>query len=140
MYQYIDTQTDSLDVALAIVITGLTDPNTQGVADGPTNSVATILESVSPAPNKTSGTRTRIHCTSYDDLTVTGIDVTSAANKSFVSVLTDDSSATSVLQDIGFDPATGSVTPIPIRSTMVFEVVVDPVEDKIWSHVSTVNL
>lgn len=136
---YVDNKIDSIDVSLALDITSLTDPNPQGVADGPTASVATILQSISPASAKSIGTRARIHCTSYDNLSVTGIDINSAANKSFLSVLTDDSSAESVIQDISFDSATGSVTPTPIRSTMVFEVI-DSGGTQIWNHVSTVNL
>lgn len=132
---YVDGEIDSIDVSLALDITGLTDPDPAGVANGPINSVATILQSISLASAKSNGTRARIHCTSYNDLTVTGIDVNGAANKSFLSVLTDDSSAESVLQDIAFESASGSVTPTPLRSTMVFEV-----DNGAWSHVSTLNL
>lgn len=132
---YVDEEIDSINVSLAIDITGLTDPNPPSVADGPVNSVAQILESISPSDEKLEGTLARIHCTSYDNLSVTGINVQGSANIDYISVLSDQGNPESVVQDISFDEASGSVTPIPIRQFMQFQI-----DNGSWVHMSTTNL
>ena len=127
---YVDTQIDSIDVAIALDITGLTDR----VAD-----VAGILNQIASPLSKQISTRARIHATSYDELIVTGIDIQSAANISTISVLTDDSSAESVVQDISFTQASGSTTPIPNRRFMIYEVI-EVGSTKEWSRVSDTEL
>jgi len=127
---YVDTEIDSIDVAIALDITGLTDR----VSD-----VAGILNQIASPLSKETATEARIHATSYDELIVTGIDIQSAANISTISVLTDDSSAESVVQDISFAEASGSTTPIPNRRFMVYEVV-EVESTKEWSLVSDTEL
>jgi hypothetical protein len=53
---------------------------------------------------------------------VTGIDVQSAMSKSYLSVLTDDSTAQSVVQDVNFSPVNANAQLTPTRQTMTFEV------------------
>jgi hypothetical protein len=128
---YVDNEINSINVGFALDITGKNQPE----PDDPHDDVAVILEELFPASEKAEGTLARIHCTSYDNLTLTGIDVAGSANKSFLSVLTDDSSAESVLQDISFDPASGSASLQPTRQLMEFEI-----DGEQWIHVSTTNL
>lgn len=123
---YVDNEINSINVGFALDITGKNQPE----AD-----VAGILQSLFPASEKAEGTLARIHCTSYDNLTVTGIDVAGSAEKSFLSVLTDDSSAESVLQDISFDPASGSASLQPTRQLMEFEI-----DSGQWKYLRTTNL
>jgi len=115
---YVDVQIASEPLVLTLDITGLTAPT----AINPYTDVAAILEDLYPAASKENGTQARVHCTSYTSVSVTGLDIDGAANKSYLSVLTDDSSAQSVVQDISFDPVTGTATLTPTRSLMTFVV------------------
>jgi uncharacterized protein YdbL (DUF1318 family) len=63
---------------------------------------------------------------------VTGIDVQTAMSKSYLSVLTDDSTAQSVVQDINFASVDANANLTPTRSTMTFQVL-----GNAWSWVST---
>jgi len=125
---YVDAQLSAEPVALALDVTGFNSPS---VAN-PYIDVAAILESLSPAAQKAENTEARIHTTSYASTAVTGIDVQGAANKSYISVLSDDSSTVSVVQDINFDPVSGTASFTPNRSTMVFRV-----SGGSWTWVST---
>lgn len=127
---YVDTEINSIDVAIALDITGLPDR----VSD-----VAVILNQIASPVTKQPATRARIHATSYDELIVTGIDIQSSANISTVSVLTDGGNAESVVQDISFEEASGSTTPIPNRRFMIYEVV-EVSGTKEWSLVSDTEL
>lgn len=127
---YVDTQIlITENISLALDITGLDDP----VISDPRNDVGVILESIAPASEKQNGTIARIHGTAYNNTSISGIDVSSAANISRISVLTDDSTAESVIQDISFDPVSGNFSPIPTRLTFTFEV-----QNGAWNHQSTV--
>jgi len=113
---YVDTQLRSQNFALSIDITGLTVPS---VAN-PYTDVRDILEDIATAANFEDGVEARIHCTSYSNVNVTGIDVQGAMNKSYISVMADDSSAVSVVEDVNFDPVAGSASFVPDRSNMLF--------------------
>ena len=63
---------------------------------------------------------------------VTGIDVQSAMSKSYLSVLTDDSTAQSVVQDVNFSPVNANANLTPTRQTMTLEV-----SGGIWTWIST---
>lgn len=115
---YVDVQLSSEPVVLTLDTTGLTQPST----GNPYEDVAAILETLYPASLKQSGTFARIHCTSYAGVTVSGIDVQGAMNKSYLSVLTDDSTAQSVVQDINFTSVNANAVLTPNRSTMTFQV------------------
>lgn len=125
---YVDTEVRSINVALSLDATGLADPSMAN----PHESVRQILESISPASEKENGVLARIHTVSYNNVTVSGIDIAGAADKSYISVLSDDSSTVSVLQDIAFSPAAGATTLQPVRQTMLFEIVSGE-----WNWVST---
>jgi hypothetical protein len=127
---YVDIEIDSIDVAIALDITGLADR----VSD-----VAGILNQIASPLTKQPSTRARIHATSYDELIVSGIDIQSAANISTISVLTDDSSAESVVQDISFAEASGSTTPTPNRRFMIYEVI-EVGATREWNLVSDTEL
>jgi hypothetical protein len=115
---YVDTQIDSEPVVFTLDTTGLTLPTT----GNPYTDVIGILQTLFPAAEKTNGTQARIHCTSYTNVSVTGIDVQSAMSKSYLSVLTDDSTAQSVVQDVNFSPVNANAQLTPTRQTMTFEV------------------
>jgi len=128
--QYVDSQIlITENISLALDITGLSDP----VISDPRNDVAVILESIAPASEKQEGTLARIHGTAYNDSAISGIDVQSAANINTISVISDDSSAVSVVESISFDPVSGTFSPIPNRLTFTFEV-----QNGAWIHQSTV--
>ena len=125
---YVDVQLSSEPVVLTLDITGLTQPST----GNPYEDVADILETLYPASLKQTGTFARIHCTSYSGVTVSGIDVQGAMNKSYLSVLTDDSTAQSVVQDINFTSVNANAVLTPDRSTMTFQV-----SGGVWDWVGT---
>jgi len=123
---YVDIQIDSTDVALSLDTTGLSNP----AVENPYNDVQTILESISPASQKQDGVRARIHCVSYTNTTISGIDIQAAVNKEFVTInniqepfdLEENLTAESVLQDVNFDSISAPFSPIPNRTTMTFEI------------------
>ena len=115
---YVDTEIDSEPVVFMLDTTGLTQPTT----GNPYDDVKAILETLYSASEKENGTQARIHCTSYSNVQVTGIDVQSAMSKSYLSVLTDDSTAQSVVQDVNFSPVNANANLTPTRQTMTFEV------------------
>jgi len=126
---YVDTQINSEPVVFTLDITGFTTPS----VGNPYTDVIGVLQTLFPANEKENGTQARIHCTSYAGAVVTGIDVQSAMSKSYISVLADDSSAQSVVQDINFTTAQGSAVITPTRQTMTFEV-----SGGAWTWVSSV--
>ena len=125
---YVDTQIDSEPVVFTLDTTGLTLPTT----GNPYTDVIGILQTLFPAAEKTNGTQARIHCTSYTNVSVTGIDVQSAMSKSYLSVLTDDSTAQSVVQDVNFSPVNANAQLTPTRQTMTFEV-----SGGVWTWIGT---
>lgn len=131
---YVDAEIDNNNVAFNLDITGLADPQLPGVNDGPINSVRDILESMYPANTK-NGSTAVIHCTSYSGITVTiaQADLTSVIDKSYLSVMTEDSSAGSVLQDIAISgDLVANTTLTPNRYTMTFTS-----NGTVWSHGTT---
>jgi len=120
---YVDNNIAQEKIVFALDISGLSSPD---------DDVRAILESLYPATATYNGKRAVIHCTSYASTAVSGIDIQGALNKSFLSVLTDDSSAQSVLQDISFNSGTGTINPAPARSTRTYEIV-----SGAWAHIGT---
>ena len=125
---YVDTEIRSTDVALSLDTTGLVDPT----PSNPYNQVSDILESISPAGQKENGVIARIHCVNYNNTTVSDINIQDAADISRISVISDDSSAVSVVEDITFSLAEGNVNLTPNRQTMIFQV-----SNGAWDWVST---
>lgn len=125
---YVDTTVASERVVLALDTTGLNTPST----GNPYTDVAAILETLYPASEKTAGTEAKVHCTSYSAVSVTGLDIQGAANKSYIAVDSNGTQNESVVQDINFDPVTGTAAITPNRQTMTFEVV-----DNAWAWQGT---
>jgi hypothetical protein len=97
---YVDTEIASQPIVFSLDITGLATPDTQ---------IATILQSMFPAANKTNGTYAFIHTTESSASTAENIDVDAAKNISFVAVDANGTQNESVVQDIAFFPASGTV-------------------------------
>jgi len=124
--KYVDDSVNQERIVFSLDVTGLSTPDSD---------VLNILESLYPASVAAEGKRAVIHCTSYTSITVSGIDISSALTKSYISVLSDDSSAVSVLEDITFSTASGTTTPSPARTTRTYEINASGV----WTHVGTAS-
>ena len=90
-------------------ITGLND-----------SQIALVINDLVPASSVANGTTARIHGTTLAGATVTGIDITAVATKSFIAVDANGTQNQSVVQDIGFTNATGSVAVSTTRSLKQF--------------------
>jgi len=137
---YVDTQISSQPVLLSFDTTGLSNPSADFALDGPYTDVITLLNAVVPAASKTDGTVANIIATSYSNTTVTGIDVSTGVDKSFVSVYVDPDDSTtpqleSVLQDVAFSPVDGEANLVPDRAFMEFIV-----NGAAWQWVRTTEL
>ena len=97
--QYVDEEIAGAGISFSMDSTGLNDTQ-----------IGQVLEDLVPAANVSDGTYARIHCTTLGGASVTGIDITAVANKSFIAVDSAGVQNESVLQDIGFTDATGTVT------------------------------
>lgn len=96
---YVDEQIAAAAISFSMDTTGLNDTQ-----------IGSVLEDLQPAADVANGTYARIHCTSLAGASVTGIDITAVATKSFIAVDAAGVQNESVLQDIGFTDATGTVT------------------------------
>lgn len=134
--KYVDETVNSTPVALILDTTGLIAPS----VENPYEDVRDILQSISPASEKEQGTVARIHCVSYANTTITGIDVASAMDKDFVSVtkltdpidLEDNLQSESVVKDINFSTVSTTYDATPSRQTMIFQV-----SGAAWTWIST---
>jgi hypothetical protein len=82
--------------------------------------IASVINDLVPAASVSNGTTARIHGTSLTGATVTGIDVGAVLTKSFITVDKNGTENQSVLQDIGFTNATGTVAVAVSRSLKQF--------------------
>jgi hypothetical protein len=135
--RYVDQTVASEPVVLSLDVTGLSNPNASFASTGPYNDVIAVLNFMYPASEKQSGTVARVYGISYTGTTVSGINVTAAANKSYVSVYVDPEDSTtpqleSVLQDINFTTVSGVANLSPSRGTMEFIV-----NGGVWQWVRT---
>lgn len=122
---YVDVELYSKDVIISFDITGLSDPAVVGTGDGPTNSIATLLENMQAASNYQTGTTAYVMATSYTGSTVSGItvdittspDTSGVLTKSSIAVDKDNvSSSETVIQDISqSNDASGVATLTAIR-------------------------
>ena len=106
---YVDQQIAGSAIAFGLDITGLNDTQ-----------IALIINDLVPASSVSNGTVARIHGTSLGGANVTGIDVTAVTTKSFITVDKNGTENQSVLQDIGFTNATGTVSVTVTRSLKQF--------------------
>tara|TARA_B100002019_G_C21272635_1_gene603279 strand:- start:2092 stop:3915 length:1824 start_codon:yes stop_codon:yes gene_type:complete len=97
--QYVDEEIAGAGISFSMDSTGLNDTQ-----------IGLVLEDLVPAANVSDGTYARIHCTTLGGASVTGIDITAVATKSFIAVDSAGVQNESVMQDIGFTDATGTVT------------------------------
>ena len=110
---YVDTQLSSEPVVFSLDITGLATPDTQ---------IATIIENMFSASLKEDGTYAFIHTTESSASTAENIDVDAAKNISFVAVDSNGTQNESVVQDIAFFPASGTVSIAITRGLKRFRV------------------
>lgn len=96
---YVDEQIAGAAISFSMDITGLNDTQ-----------IGLVLNDLVPAGSVANGTTARIHCTTLGGANVTGIDIAAVATKSFIAVDAAGVQNESVLQDIGFTNATGTVT------------------------------
>lgn len=96
---YVDEQIAGAAISFSMDITGLNDTQ-----------IGLVLNDLVPAGSVANGTTARIHCTTLGGASVTGIDIAAVATKSFIAVDAAGVQNESVLQDIGFTNATGTVT------------------------------
>ena len=82
--------------------------------------IALIINDLVPASGVANGTTARIHGTTLGGASVTGIDIGAVLTKSFITVDKNGTENQSVLQDIGFTNATGSVSVSVTRSLKQF--------------------
>ena len=86
--------------------------------------IATIIEDVYPASNKKPGTYAYVVTSSITGATVSGINVdTPVLTKSFIAVDSNGVQNESVLQDIAFTAASGTVQVVLDRGLKRFQVV-----------------
>ena len=133
---YVDNTIDAENIGLQLDITGLSNPNTGGVGNGPINDVISILNLLYPASSK-NGSIATVHCTNYSgaSITISQAGLQNALNKSYIAVDKDNvASSQSVMQDLAVDAAgvSGTATITPTRYTMVFTS-----NGSVWSHSST---
>ena len=97
--QYVDEQIAGAAISFSMDVTGLNDTQ-----------IGLVLNDLVSAGSVANGTTARIHCTTLGGASVTGIDIAAVATKSFIAVDAAGVQNESVLQDIGFANATGTVT------------------------------
>jgi len=95
---YVDNLIDSQPVVLSLDVTGLND-----------SGIAAVINDLFPATQKAQGTIATVHTVQYSGQ-VSDVDVAGATNKSFIAVDSAGTQNESVLQDVNFDPATGTVS------------------------------
>ena len=102
---YVDESLAAAAISFSMDITGLNDTQ-----------IGLVLNDLVPSASVANGTTARIHCTTLGGASVTGIDVAAVATKSFIAVDAAGVQNESVLQDIGFSAATGTVTVVVTRA------------------------
>ena len=108
---YVDDSLDNEPVIVPLDITGLSNAN-----------IATIIEDIYSASTKKTGSYAYVPTSSLTGATVSGIDVNSVASKSFIAVDANGVQNQSVLQDIAFSNASGTVNASVARGLKRFKV------------------
>ena len=123
---YVDTQIAVEPIVFSMDITGL------GTGETLEDAVRDYLQDMYPAISINNGKIARIHTTSYAGATVDGVDVESAKNITLIAVDANGTENESVVQDIVFGPASGSVVLEPARTLMTYQS-----SGTAWVHQST---
>ena len=95
--------------------------------------IGLVLNDLVPSNTVANGTTARIHCTTLSGASVTGIDITAVTTKSFIAVDAAGVQNESVLQDIGFGSATGTVTVSVSRALKEYVKLLTAVIGHLWS-------
>ena len=111
---YVDQEIATDPVVFSMDITGLGSGSTLQDA------IAAYLNDLYPAATLNTNKIARIHTTSYAGATVQGVDVESAKNVSYISVDSNGTQNESVVQDVVFVGASGSVILTPARGLMTY--------------------
>ena len=97
---YVDESIAAAAISFSMDATGLNDTQ-----------IGLVLNDLVPASSvAANGTIARIHTTTIAGATVSNIDITAVTTKSFIAVDSNGVQNESVLQDIGFGSATGTVS------------------------------
>ena len=123
---YVDTQIAVEPIVFSMDITGL------GAGTTLEEAVRDYLSDMYPPKVLSNGKIARIHTTSYAGATVDGVDVESVKSLTLIAVDSNGTQNESVVQDVVFAPASGSVVLEPTRTLMVYEC-----NGTTWSHQST---
>ena len=108
---YVDSEIAGQPITLSLDVTGLNDAD-----------IALVLEDLFPAAQKAEDTLAVIHTVQYSGA-VTDVNIASATNKSFIAVDSGGTQNESVLQDVNFVPAAGSLFLSVTRGLKRFKVV-----------------
>jgi len=106
---YVDEAVSATAISFSMDVTGLNDTQ-----------IGLVIEDLVSAADVADGTYARVHCTTLGGASVTGIDITAVTTKSFIAVDAAGVQNESVLQDVGFGSATGTVTVSVTRSLKQF--------------------
>lgn len=117
--QYLAEQLTTLDLALSLDITGLSNAQ-----------IALVLEDISPAADKELGVIALIHCVEYSGTTT--YDADDGLSKTTVSVDANGVLNQTVLEDIAFASASGTLNLTVTRSRKRFQVI-DNLGTNEWS-------
>ena len=123
---YADEEIATETIVFSMDITGL------GTGASLQSSVATYLNDMYPVVTLNTNKIVRIHTTSYTGATVQGVDVESAKSISNIAVDSNGTQNESVVQDIVFAGASGTVILTPARALMTYKST-----GTVWSHQST---
>ena len=123
---YADEEIATETIVFSMDITGL------GTGATLQNAVATYLNDMYPVVTLNTNKIVRIHTTSYTGATVQGVDVESAKSISNIAVDSNGTQNESVVQDIVFAGASGTVILTPARALMTYKST-----GTVWSHQST---
>ena len=123
---YADEEIATETIVFSMDITGM------GTGASLQSSVATYLNDMYPVVTLNTNKIVRIHTTSYTGATVQGVDVESAKSISNIAVDSNGTQNESVVQDIVFAGASGTVILTPARALMTYKST-----GTVWSHQST---
>ena len=113
--EYVDEEIVTESIAFSMDVTGL------GTGITLQSTVAAYLGDLYPAVTLNTNKIARIHTTSYAGATVEGVDVESAKNVSYIAVDANGTQNESVVQDVVFVGASGTVILTPERSLMTYK-------------------
>lgn len=115
--RYTDLSISIEPIVFSLDITGL------GTGSQLTNSVSAYLTDLYGITENTIGKVARIHTVSYENAEVSGVDIESIKNLSFIQVDSNGTQNEVAVQDVVFDPlgAQGTVALTNVRGLMVFQ-------------------